>query len=394
MAQQIPNNKQASDLQPTRYTESRAPQFVGGNTDPASGNLIPGTKAGAGAGTVAGPEAPAPAQATTRLADVNADKPEGLGTTIGKAAIGAAAPYIGGEVGKSIGGEIGNGSTAYDAVAHTGENIGSVLGDPIKNALGSGAPAAAANSTTVPIGTTGGEGAAAAAGESALGSGVGGAAGAGLGTLIAGAAMSKGNFFENVAKPQVYQPAVGSAIGYGVGAALIPFLGPIAPFVGSFIGGMFCHAKGTMIVMYDGTPKAIEALRIGDKVMLGGAVIGTGQVIATDLFRYRGTIVNGRHAVFEDGRWLRVEDSPLAVAYTPTYVESCDPSYQVVYPIVTENHLLACEEYICADFAETGDLDMSASERLAKLNAASDLNQRLRVCERLMAEGFNAAAAA
>lgn len=199
-------------------------------------------------------------------------------------------------------------------------------------------------------------------GELAGSSVIGGAVGAGLGTAAFGALSGQ--------QIKEYAPAaIGSAVGFAIGSMILPGIGG---FVGSFIGGMFCHAAGTLIRMTDGTLKAIETLQIGDQVALGGRIVGRGEVLATDMFDYLGTRVNGRHAVFEDGRWLRVEKSAKA---TPVF--TAEPV--MVYPLVTEAHLLVCEHYVCADFAETNDADMSASERLAKLNANVELNQRLAI---------------
>lgn len=44
---------------------------------------------------------------------------------------------------------------------------------------------------------------------------------------------------------------------------------------------------------------------------------------------------------------------------------------------MTANHLLVCESYVCADFAETNDFDMSPADRLAKLNANGAFNRAL-----------------
>ena len=143
----------------------------------------------------------------------------------------------------------------------------------------------------------------------------------------------------------------------------------IGGFIGSAIGSLFCHAAGTMIRMEDGTRKAIETLQMGDRVLLGGAVMGRGEVIVKDLYRYKGTIVNGRHAVLEDGKWIRVENSDLAVAFTTE-------TTMKVYPIVTEHHLLVCESYICADLAEV-DGDVGAVGRLKKLNSAREWTAKL-----------------
>ena len=137
---------------------------------------------------------------------------------------------------------------------------------------------------------------------------------------------------------------------------------------GHAIAHVFCHTAGTLIAMADGTYKPVEQLKMGDETLLGGEVLGRGEVLATDLYSYRGTVLNGRHAVFEDGQWLRVEQSALAT--------QLDVPPATVYPIVTANHLLVCEQYICADLAEY-DEDIGAAGRLAKLNADTAPNAEL-----------------
>jgi hypothetical protein len=134
----------------------------------------------------------------------------------------------------------------------------------------------------------------------------------------------------------------------------------------------FCHVAGTPIAMADGTYKPVEQLKIGDEVLLGGQVLGRGEVMASDLYSYRGTVLNGRHAVFEDGRWVRVEQS--------AYAMQLDAPPTTVYPVVTANHLLVCEQYICADLAEM-DEDIGAVGRLAAMNADTRRNLDLRRAE-------------
>lgn len=76
MAKQQPFGASGGDLQPSRYTEQRTPQFVGGAIDPTSGNLQASSSAqagrgqavqgaGAGLGDLLEPKAP-----TTRLASI------------------------------------------------------------------------------------------------------------------------------------------------------------------------------------------------------------------------------------------------------------------------------------------------------------------------------------
>ncbi|MEW6451911.1 MAG: hypothetical protein AB1490_14740 [Pseudomonadota bacterium] len=141
---------------------------------------------------------------------------------------------------------------------------------------------------------------------------------------------------------------------------------------GHAIAHVFCHAAGTLIAMADGSTKPVEQLKMGDETLLGGQVLGRGEVIATDLYSYRGTTLNGRHAVFEDGRWVRVENSSLATLL--------DVPPATVYPVVTANHLLVCEQYICADLAEM-DEDIGAAGRLAALNDDTERNAELRRME-------------
>ena len=101
-----------------------------------------------------------------------------------------------------------------------------------------------------------------------------------------------------------------------------------------------------VIRMTDGTAKPVEELRIGDEVLAGGPVLGRGEVLVGEVFRYRGEVVNGAHAVFEDGRWLRVRDSELA--------ELVDIEAPVIaHPVVTLNQLMVTASgIISADFAE------------------------------------------
>jgi len=285
----------------SRYTEQRDPQFIGGNIDANTGNLMPGTHA-----DVANGSRPTPSLTST----------PGTDKVASDAALAASVPSTSGL------------SPLPPPTLSLPDYAGSTPPPPATptTALGtmSVAPTSApiAPPPAVPAPTP-------VDSSSSTNSMIGGVAGAVVGNMI------------------------------------LPGIGGI--LLGGALGSLMCHAAGTMIVMLDGSRKPVEALEIGDQVMLGGAVLGRGEVLAADLFKYKGTVVNGRHAVFEDGRWLRVEDSEAADA-----VDTGEPVR--VYPLVTECHLLVCEQYICADFAETDDADMSASERIAKLNRDTERN--------------------
>lgn len=72
----------------------------------------------------------------------------------------------------------------------------------------------------------------------------------------------------------------------------------------------FCFVPGTMIDMGDGIERPIEGIELGDTI-LGGVVssIRYCMVDDGDIYNYRGVKVTGTHAVKEDGRWVRVENS-------------------------------------------------------------------------------------
>jgi hypothetical protein len=95
-----------STLSPSRSTEQRPPQFVGGSVDPTSGNLIPGSRQDAATGRTAAIEEdiPEPEQPTTRLAQVEAYEPPK--TNYGELALQSALGIGTQAVGKALGGAL------------------------------------------------------------------------------------------------------------------------------------------------------------------------------------------------------------------------------------------------------------------------------------------------
>lgn len=121
-----------------------------------------------------------------------------------------------------------------------------------------------------------------------------------------------------------------------------------------------CYAEGTPILMDDGYWKNVEDIRRGDVVALGGRVLGHGEVEAyAGLYRYKGQTVTGYHVVFEDGKFIHVEDSALA--------EPIDGA-AVVYPVLCQHHLVVTPTHIACDFAETDSVRLTPEERLEELN--------------------------
>lgn len=169
-----------------------------------------------------------------------------------------------------------------------------------------------------------------------------------------------------------WSSALGAAAGIGLAAALA--LGPVGWVLGG-LGGLFCFTAGTPIRMQNGPDRAVEDLDIGDAVLMGGDVLGVGKVLADDLCRYDGVCMQKDHAVFEDGRWIRVRASARSQRLS---VEGP----VVVYPVITREHLLVVGKRIFADLCETDQgLNATDEERLACLNGDAQRNRRLREAE-------------
>ena len=77
--------------------------------------------------------------------------------------------------------------------------------------------------------------------------------------------------------------------------------------------GGFCFDPNTRVQMADGSDKKIKEIQLGDNTK-GGEVTGVFQFKATDeIHNYKGVTVAGSHYVKEDGKFIMVQDSPLAV---------------------------------------------------------------------------------
>ena len=141
--------------------------------------------------------------------------------------------------------------------------------------------------------------------------------------------------------------------------------------VASVISNIFCFVAGTKIKMATGQDKNVEDLDLMDDLLLGGSVIGIGKVLSTDIYDYKGTRVQGEHAVFENGKWLRVRDSQLAVLIT-------DDGPTAVYPVMNTNHLVVVGSTIFADFVEVDRAyDFTEQERIIMLNNNTSRNRIL-----------------
>lgn len=184
---------------------------------------------------------------------------------------------------------------------------------------------------------------------------------------------SQGNIFQGLGKG-LSTPFIAPAEGFQKVGNVISKIPVIGGAVGGAISGIgnavaainpFCYAAGTEIKMKDGRYQYVEDLKLGDELSLGGKITARGEAFADGVCKYKDTVVSDSHAVFEDGKFIRVADSPLA--------QKIDKE-EIVYPIETENHLLVTPTHVSADFSEVeGGTQMTPEQRLEKLNSQSDL---------------------
>lgn len=126
------------------------------------------------------------------------------------------------------------------------------------------------------------------------------------------------------------------------------------------VKNIFCFHPWTLIEMANGSLKSIWRIQVGDETR-GGKVLATTRGVGTKFYWYNGVLVTGKHAVKEDGRWIRVETSPLAKEFE--YLT------EVVCNLVTEQHRIWANGNEFADERET-DLyeSLDLDESLAEMN--------------------------
>jgi len=114
---------------------------------------------------------------------------------------------------------------------------------------------------------------------------------------------------------------------------------------GSATGGGFCFDPSTPIQMADGSTKQIKNIQLGDDTK-GGEVTGVFQFKATDeIHDYKGVTVAGSHFVKEDGKFIMVKDSPLAVKID---------KIPVVYSLDTSGRRIFIKDIEFADYNGDG----------------------------------------
>ena len=114
---------------------------------------------------------------------------------------------------------------------------------------------------------------------------------------------------------------------------------------GSATGGGWCFDPNTFVQMADGSEKKIKEIQLGDSTK-GGEVTGVFQFKAADeIHDYKGVTVAGSHYVKEDGRFIMVKDSPLAVKIN---------KIPVVYSLDTSGRRIFINDIEFADYNGDG----------------------------------------
>lgn len=287
------------------------------------------------------------------------------------AVVGAALPFAGSKIGETAGNAIAGGASFGNALSQGASNFGnSVSGGLVGNAPATAGDAAfESNFGGAAAGSP--EATAGAAADSFGSASVGGSIGSGVGTFAAD--LISGQGFTKSAEAGVAS-AAGTYVGEAIGSAILPGVGTVVGgFIGGTIGGLFCFTPETEVLMRDGSVKAVAMLRLGDEVLFGGMVQGCGEAFADDIYTYKGTRVQGSHAVLEDGVWLRVRDSNSAT--------KLDVQTGIVCPVATQHHILITKSFVAADLLEIDTNDetkLNFADRLAMLNVQKSRNETLK----------------
>lgn len=131
--------------------------------------------------------------------------------------------------------------------------------------------------------------------------------------------------------------------------------------IASAVKKLFCFGPDTEVLMLNQTYKKIKDIQVGDEVELGGKVTLIEIVESEDMYLYEGVEVAGNHAVFENGKWVRVKNSQKGSALNKS---------AETYYITTENHLVVTKGVIWSDSEELeGAMLADDDKTLKELNA-------------------------
>lgn len=126
------------------------------------------------------------------------------------------------------------------------------------------------------------------------------------------------------------------------------------------VSNIFCFHEHTPITMKARGEVMIKDIHLGDQT-LGGEVLAIKVAYASDMYTYDGVFVTGKHAVYDAGEWLRIEDTIAAIPVPGTFK---------VYNLVTTDHRIWVNGVMFTDEYETDEYEMlNLVESLGQLNA-------------------------
>ena len=114
------------------------------------------------------------------------------------------------------------------------------------------------------------------------------------------------------------------------------------------IGRFFCFAPDTLIKMADGSSSPIRDIHPGDKTAHGRVTMTMkSDASEADVYSYRDVIVSGVHLVWENGQWLRVNETLSA--------KRVDYSHPHLYCYNCTGSQIQVNDIIFADYMETAN---------------------------------------
>lgn len=137
--------------------------------------------------------------------------------------------------------------------------------------------------------------------------------------------------------------------------------------IGGQIAGALCFVEGTEFLMEDLTSQKIENITLGQSMAHGRVVTEIGQSFSSDIYDYEGVRVTGTHAVFEDGKYIRVENSKKA-----TKINVKVPVR--IYFLSNENHIMISNNGILFSDNMEIDADITLEASLQMLNQENSIN--------------------
>lgn len=123
-----------------------------------------------------------------------------------------------------------------------------------------------------------------------------------------------------------------------------------------------CFPGHVEILMADGSRKAIQDIKLGERVFSGGRVTKVIQALSKghQWYSYRDCFVTGDHAVLENGKWVRVKDSEKG--------SKINAFFPVLFNLSTDGHILMVNDILFSDYDETDQVGLSYEDSLILKN--------------------------